>query len=60
MTDAEVDRIIEAISEIAAHAGNWQQDYIYNKHTNEFIHSNEGDRKDCIVRNWFNIVNEMD
>ena len=55
MTDAEVDYIIHAVSEISANYHKWQADYVYNKHTNEFQHKYEGDRKDRIIRNWFSL-----
>ncbi len=55
MTDAEVDYIVDAIAKIAQNYDKWQQDYIYNKHNNEFQHKNEGDRKDRIVKNWLKL-----
>ena len=55
MTDLEVDYILEAIGEIAKNYDNWKNDYLYNKHTNEFQHANEGDRKDRLVKAWLKL-----
>jgi selenocysteine lyase/cysteine desulfurase len=55
MTDLEVDYILEAIGEIAKNYETWKDDYLYNKHTNEFQHANEGDRKDRMVKAWLKL-----
>lgn len=55
MTDSEVDLILEAIREIAENYDRWKNDYLYNKHTNEFQHINEGDRKDKLVKAWLKL-----
>lgn len=38
MTDAELDRIIEAVSSIRDNSENWSREYRYNPRTNEFVH----------------------
>jgi len=55
MTDEEVDFILEAIAEIAENYNNFQKDYIYNKHTNEFHHINDGERQTNIVKEWLKL-----
>ena len=49
--------IIDAIKQVAVHHPEWGKDYIYNKHTNEFIYKDEGDQKDELVRSWFTLEN---
>ena len=41
MTDKELNTAIRAIGEIAANFGEWSKDYIYNRHTNEYIHASD-------------------
>lgn len=53
MTDDELLFIIDAIKQVAVHHPEWKQEYIYNKHTNEFTHINEGRQKDELIRSWF-------
>ncbi len=36
MTDEEVDQILDAIRQIAVHFREWSEDYLYDKHKNEF------------------------
>lgn len=55
MTDAEIDYIAGSVDEIARNYKKWQQDYSYNKHTNEFRHHLEGDGKDRIITNWLKL-----
>jgi len=55
MTDAEIDYIVGSVDEIARNYKEWQQDYSYNKHTNEFSHHLEGDGKDRIITNWLKL-----
>jgi hypothetical protein len=53
MTDEELLFIIDAIKQVSVHHLEWEKDYIYNKHTNEFIHVSEGPQKDDLVSSWF-------
>ena len=55
MTDEELMFIIDAIKQVAVHHSEWGEDYLYNKHTNEFIYKDEGNHKDEMVRGWFEI-----
>jgi selenocysteine lyase/cysteine desulfurase len=55
MTDAEMDLILDAISEIALKHKKWRYDYLYNKHTNEFIHIDDRHQKDDLVASWFQL-----
>jgi len=54
MTDEEVIFIANALKEIQIHHKSWEQDYIYNKHTNEFQHKTGiADRKK--IDSWFDL-----
>lgn len=55
MTDAEIDFIVDSVDEIARNYKKWQQDYSYNKHTNEFRHHLEADGKDRIITSWLKL-----
>jgi selenocysteine lyase/cysteine desulfurase len=55
MTDAELDIIVSAVAEIVENYDVWKNDYIYNKHINEFKHISEGNRKDRIVEGWLKL-----
>lgn len=53
MTNEELLFIIDAIKQVSVHHPEWKKDYLYNKHTNEFIHINEWHQKDDLVKSWF-------
>ncbi|MBN2008923.1 aminotransferase class V-fold PLP-dependent enzyme [candidate division KSB1 bacterium] len=53
MTDNELDYIIQAIAEIIRHADQWQQNYRYDPHTNEFSHTREVSMAG--IREWFRL-----
>jgi selenocysteine lyase/cysteine desulfurase len=55
MTDEELDLVIEAIGQISVNHEEWGRDYLYNKHTNEFIHIEERQKKDDLITSWFRI-----
>jgi len=55
MTDDELTFILDAIKQVSMHQLDWKKDYLYNKHTNEFIHMNEWHQKDDLVNSWFSI-----
>ncbi len=55
MTDAELDLVLRAISEISENAGVWEKDYLYNSRLNEFIHKSDSGTSKEIVRSWFEI-----
>jgi selenocysteine lyase/cysteine desulfurase len=53
MRNEELDIVLEAISQIALNHVQWSKDYLYNKHTNEFIHMDEWHKKDDLITSWF-------
>jgi selenocysteine lyase/cysteine desulfurase len=55
MTLEEVDLLAEAVKEISINHKKWSDDYIYNRHTNEFRHRSEPVDKTSVVAPWFNI-----
>lgn len=55
MTDEELDFIIEAIDEIAKNAGEWGNDYNYNKFNNEYTHKNLKHKHADLVKLWFDL-----
>jgi selenocysteine lyase/cysteine desulfurase len=54
MTDDELLYILDAIRQTVENAGKWKKDYIYDKHTNEFQHSNFRN-DDTKYSRWFNL-----
>ena len=54
MTDAELDKIIDATGQIANNIAEWRKDYTYNSHTNEWTHHDEKGR-DKLIEEWFRI-----
>jgi hypothetical protein len=57
MTDNELAYIMNAIREIGKNHKKWRNDYIYNRHTNEFRHNAEPEDKTDQVRSWFELEN---
>jgi len=55
ITNAELYYIIDAIKQVSTHQHEWKKDYMYNKHTNEFIHIKEWHQKDELVKNWLSL-----
>ncbi|MBK7214524.1 MAG: aminotransferase class V-fold PLP-dependent enzyme [Bacteroidales bacterium] len=55
MTDAELDLAMDAIDQISRKHQEWGKEYLYNKHTNEFIHFDEWHQKDKQVSSWFSL-----
>jgi selenocysteine lyase/cysteine desulfurase len=55
MTNSELDQFADALHQIVEHIDIWKQDYIYDKHTNEFRHKDEPEDKTVIVKDWFNL-----
>jgi hypothetical protein len=54
MTDDELFYIVDAIDQITKNAGAWKEDYIYDRHSNEF--SNRKNAKGrSIATAWFEI-----
>lgn len=54
MTDEEVNYIADALMVIEKEHSNWQPDYVYNKHTNEFTNPFE-DRTLPLIHRWFKV-----
>ena len=55
MTDNELDLFVDAVQQIVDNIDEWQKDYIYNKHINEFRHKDEPEDKTVIVQDWFKL-----
>ncbi len=55
MTNAELETLIEAVSEISKNHQSWQKDYRYNRHTNEFKHIDEPEDKTVLIKDWFRL-----
>ena len=53
MTDDELAYIMDAIRQVRNNHKKWSDDYIYNRHSNEFTHKNEPDDKSVLVSEWF-------
>jgi selenocysteine lyase/cysteine desulfurase len=55
MNNAELDYIMDAINEVALHFHEWEKEYNYNKHTNEFHHISETRANEIKLEEWFSI-----
>jgi selenocysteine lyase/cysteine desulfurase len=55
MTDNEVGYIIDAIRQVQRNHKKWGEDYLYNRHVNEFRHRDEPEDKTVLVQDWFNL-----
>lgn len=55
MTDQELNYIIDSITSIVENYQEWEKNYTYNKHTNEFIHNVFNDKRDEIIKHWFGV-----
>jgi len=53
MTDNELNILFDAVSQISRKHKEWEKDYLYNKHTNEFRHFSEPEDKTVLVKPWF-------
>lgn len=57
MTDEELLFITDAIKQTVEKAAEWQKDYIYDRHTNEYYHrSNAGNTSQ--ISGWFNLAED--
>ena len=54
MTDSEVDLMVTALNDIIENIDTYQNDYIYNNHTNEYWHKNQKDDKE-LMNSWFTL-----
>ena len=55
MTNEELLFITDAIRQTAENADEWQKDYIYDRHTNEFHHRNLAEKCSDDYSGWFNL-----
>jgi len=55
MTDRELLYILDAIKQVQKHHKKWSDDYVYNRHSNEFRHKNEPENKMILVKDWFDL-----
>ncbi len=55
MTNDEIYFIINAIKEIVENIENWQRDYAYDLHKNEFFHISDSGNQYEMIREWFNL-----
>jgi hypothetical protein len=55
MTDEELDLIADALRIIEKEHKNWEPDYVYNKHTNEFTNPFE-DKTLPLIHHWFDFT----
>lgn len=53
MTDDEIDMVVAAIADVAANAGKWENDYVYNRHKNEYRHKDDQGDGRRSVDAWF-------
>ncbi len=53
MTDDELTYIMDAIRQVQKNHKKWCDDYVYNRHTNEFRHVSEPEDKTVMVKDWF-------
>jgi len=54
MTDEELLYITDSISQTVENIKEWQKDYIYDRHTNEF-HHNSFPGNSSVISTWFNL-----
>ena len=55
MTNDELMYILDAISQVQKNHKKWGDDYVYNRHINEFRHRAEPEDKTVLVSNWFDL-----
>jgi selenocysteine lyase/cysteine desulfurase len=55
MTDDELAYITHAIRQVQKNHKKWCDDYVYNRHTNEFRHKTEPEDKSVLVSGWFDL-----
>jgi len=53
MTDEEIEYILDSIEKLAKHHTEWGNDYIYNSHTNYFVHKSNPKEEERAIDNWF-------
>jgi len=58
MTNDEIYFIINAIREIVENIENWQTDYDYDLHKNEFFHTADDGSQSEMIRKWFSLSDD--
>lgn len=53
MTNEEIQFICHAIEQVCLNSLEWQKDYIYEPHTNEFVHKTQTNADRKLVEYWF-------
>jgi len=59
MTNEELQIVAKGLQEISTHHKEWEKDYIYNPHNNEFKHQEETKDKIELVKKWFEFDNNL-
>ena len=55
MTDSELLFITDAIRQTVENVADWQKDYCYDRHTNEFNHCNFSRKESELYVDWFKV-----
>ena len=55
MTNKELDFVLDALKQISENHNVWMNDYIYNRHNNEFRHKSEPKDKSEKILDWFEV-----
>jgi selenocysteine lyase/cysteine desulfurase len=55
MTNEHLYYILDAIKQVAENHNEWKNDYVYNKHDNEFRHVDEPEDQTVKVVDWFKL-----
>jgi hypothetical protein len=55
MSNEELFKITDAIKQISENYSEWENDYVYNRHTNEFRHRDEPEDKTERIIPWFEL-----
>jgi len=56
MTDDEIRFITNGINEVSKNFHRWQNDYVYDAHSNEFVHPGAERFEEKLVKKWFGSV----
>lgn len=54
-TSEEIKFVCDSIKELAKNHKDWENDYVYNGKSNEFVHKNASHLEKEMVHNWFKI-----
>jgi selenocysteine lyase/cysteine desulfurase len=55
MTDAEMEYTLDALRQIGRHAKEWEKDYLYDRHSNEYSHLGDHGQLRRQVEEWFTL-----